>query len=277
MNNFLNRLFYFLLLTNSFNLFAQIEDIQEVSAFTYSIKSIDQFIDRFNYDQRDAFRQSFEAAVGVTDGSARQKSILTLFDFQQIEENKNPYNGLIEQFISSVENNDSSFYLDFYDEDWYVKLLMDITYKGKPHQLEAVLYNYSASKNKSSWTIVSVNCKALGWHFTDLQPNVFLPPNSEGTDFINFRHLLKQNSEHLENREKGTKLEPFFQEISNGNVDLSYIRDISYTFFQIPEYIVVVKEYRRNEENSGWLIEDLILADNTSKANYKAAKLGITK
>lgn len=275
MNNFLNRLFYFLIITNCYNLSAQIEDLKEISAFTYSIKSVDQFIDRFNYDKRDAFRRSYEAAIDIEEGSARQKAILTLFDFQKIEENENNYSEQIEAFIGKVENNESSIYLDFYDKQWYVKLLMDITYEDDPYQLEAVMYNYSIEENKSSWTFASVHCKELNWYFTDTKPNILLPPNSDGTDFMNVRNLLKENSEHLESRKNNTNLEPFFKMISDGSLDLSYIKDIDYVFLQIPEYILVVKEFRRNDENSGWLIDELIRADENQKIYYKATQLGM--
>ncbi|GAB3338879.1 hypothetical protein GCM10027429_24560 [Marivirga atlantica] len=258
-----------LLILASFSSVAQIDDVKTVSDFTFSIKSIDQFIDRFNYDEKDPFRIAYEKAMGAEMPDGRSKALLSLFDLEMIERANEEYLTNVQSFIKEANQEEQAVFLSFYDSHWYASLEMDISFDGKSYRMQAVMANHSFKGNRSAWTIKAIKCEALGWDYVTSKPNILLPPNSEGTDFINFRHLIKPNSAEFNNRRKSAEMEEFFEYVAKGRLSFSYIKDIKYYFFQIPGYVMVLDEFRRERSNSGWLISNLLAVTSEEKSKME--------
>ncbi len=88
----------------------------------------------------------------------------------------------------------------------------------------------------------------------------FIPPTSHETDFINLKRAL-EDTDHLQDYASRDynpdHLTLFFYAIKTGAIKYEYVEEVTYHIIDIPGWYFKVKDFNRNELNSGWLITDV--------------------
>ena len=59
------------------------------------------------------------------------------------------------------------------------------------------------------------------------------------------------------------------RKLKEGMLKFSVVREIQFHFYQVPNWIFVVREFERQGKNSGWLIDKLIRVNNNQKEEIR--------
>jgi hypothetical protein len=239
--------------------------------FLVRVKQFNEFIDRFNFKTNfsgNPVDSVFKSKI------TRDKMIHSLFDL------KDPR-------IDSSDKNWSKAYTDekteFINEVIHKNLLIfkysnkiiaeaksRIMYKGTPARVSVLLCQEIIGKGMVKWVIVGVK----GDLFSSFRPDTsyvrFIPPSSNETDFINLKRAL-EDVNHLPDYSSSDYnpdyLAVFYYMLNSGLVRFDYVEEVIYHILEIPGWCIKVKEFNRNEMNSGWLITD-VARNLSDKASY---------
>ncbi len=229
--------------------------------FIARIKQFNEFADRFNLKSDfngNPADSAFKAAM------PREKMITLLFDLKdpRIQPADNKYSvdyiRMKEEFVSHVIQNNISF--NKYSPDIIAEARSRVIYKGEPRKIKLFLVQEILDDNSVKWVLSSAKGDILNIFKTDTLMVRFIPPTSNETDFINLRRAL-EDTEHLQYYAT-QDFEPdlltlFFYFIKSGIIKYEYVEEIVYHIIDIPGWYFRVKEFNRNELNSGWLITDI--------------------
>lgn len=253
----------------SYNITAQISIIQEgkkeaLPNMVLQVKQLDEFVNRFNYEQdfygkkiTPEFKKQFP----------RDKYISLLFNNQdkRIIQNSAEYFSLIEQFIRDVSKGDGQ-YIAKHSTEIYAVADCKLIYKGKTEKAMFIL-NREVTENYAKWVIRKVDAT-----FLDLlqkgEATGSLPPNSHETNFISLKKTLDKKNNFSSITQKPfqyNQLSTFLYLISTGELKFQYVEKLKYLVLDIKEWAIAVQEYKRDTENSGWLISNISKQDGELK------------
>jgi hypothetical protein len=252
-NHFLGMIFLLLSVNNSIaqNIISSQKTGEEI--FTARTKQFSEFTDRFNY--RSDFNgnpvdQAFMAKM------PRTKMISLLFDLNdpRAETGNQNYS---EQYIKTrtefiTEVNEKQLLINSHSSGIIAEARTRVSYNGKPYTISLFLNQEMVGKTSIKWVLLSAKGEILNIRF--------IPPSSHETDFINLKRAL-EDTDHLQdyafNDFKPDLLTIFFFCIRSGIVKYEYVEDVTYHIIDIPGWYFKVKDFNRNELNSGWLISDI--------------------
>ncbi len=248
--------------------------------YLINVKQLSEFIDRFNF-MKDFLNQDigpeFESII------TRDDYIRLLFnneDERLDPGNKNKfYPDLMNRFVRKVCSD--SVYINPFSEQIYAELTCQVNIKGNKEELDLLLKR--EIDNGLKWAIISVdqNFRNEARYQSNKdqdtgredRPKIYIPPLSNETNFIDLKTLLndqKNLSDLSANDCVEENVSGFYDMIRKGSVKFQYVKSLHYHILDIPGWVIVVENFRRNTDNSGWLISNLELRDDRS--NYFKAK-----
>ena len=261
-----------LICTFAFPLYGQkITGKQKVNEeiFVARVKQFNEFADRFNL-VTDFNGNSADSVFRAK--MPREKMIPLLFDLKDtrtLEKNvsysKN-YTGTKTEFVNEVIR--KNLLLDKYSPGIIAEAKSRILVNGNPQTVRIFLNQEIVGKDRVKWVILSVKGNLPDIFKTDTTMIRFIPPTSNETDFINLKRAL-EDTDHLQYYAY-TGFEPdyltlFFSCINSGIIKYEYAEEVIYHIISIPGWYFKVRDFNRNELNSGWLITDL------ARNNYSIA------
>ncbi|MEM9673041.1 MAG: hypothetical protein ACFB15_06595 [Cyclobacteriaceae bacterium] len=238
--------------------------------FAFQVKLVDEFIERFNNTDSTLIKKYLKEEYNLE--VDRHDLIVSLFNFTD----KNWDKALIANFLNDVLQTSQPPYLSFYDQNWYAKVVCLADYKAKPVSFELILsIEYDQESSTVNWAIRSLNSEDLGlcgnFDFSKL-----LPPNAHGNHFLELRRVFATPEKYYDSAQGADNLMNRLLRLSQQKeLVFQGVKDVSYHFLQIDEWIFEVEEFERNEENSGWLISELIKAEASQKEEYLFKQLYI--
>jgi hypothetical protein len=248
--------------------------------YLINVKQLSEFIDRFNF-RKDFLNQDigpeFESII------TRDDYLRLLFNEEDERldpgnENKS-YQDLMDSFVHKVCTD--SIYINPFSELIYAELTCQVNIKGNKEELDLLLKR--EIDNGLKWAIISVNRnfrseagyqpdKDQDTGRTD-RPKIYIPPLSNEINFIDLKTLLndqKNLSDLSANDCVKENVFGFYDMIRKGAVKYQYVKSLHYHILDIPGWVIIVNNFRRNTDNSGWLISNLEMRDDRS--NYFKAK-----
>jgi hypothetical protein len=231
--------------------------------FIARIKQFNEFVERFNF-KSDFNGNPVDSAFMVK--MPRQKMISLLFDLKDPRndpKNKEYSNVFIktrEGFISDVVQ--KNLLLNTYSSNIIAEARTKVIYNGESHVIRIFLNQEIVGNDMVKWILVSVKGDIFNFFKPDTSLIRFIPPASNETDFMNLKRAL-EDTDHLQYY-ASHDFEPdilsiFFYCIKSGVIKYEYVEDIVYHIIAIPGWYIKVKEFNRNELNSGWLITDVMI------------------
>lgn len=231
--------------------------------FAAQVKSIDEFIARFN---------GKEAKPGTPSDSTRNaENIISLFDF------KMSHKGL----------DDTEFKKQIYDFvrvslAWKEQLSLSgnetiaeanclIKYEGKQHSITLLLKRDSTAKGNNKWGIEAVHgLEKLGLYD---DKRVTISPVDHETHFMSLQDLFQSNRKFTPSLRANDRdidqMSFFFGLCVAKAIDFLRVADLKFHFTGMPQYNFVVEEIGREGTNSGWLITKIIkTVSNSEKEQY---------
>jgi hypothetical protein len=236
------------------------------------VKQFSEFVDRFNF-QKDFLNNDigpeFESII------TRNDYILLLFNHDDKrldpEVEDDTYQIFVSMFIREVCSD--SILIDRISENIFAELNCQININGKDQELNMLLKQ--EFDNGLKWGIVAVSddfIRSYPYQQTKIyaanneeSPEIYIPPYSNETNFMDLKTLFN-NHENLNSLSSGDcvgeNLNGFYNLIRNGSLKYRHVKSIKYHILDIPGWILVVTNFQRDTDNSGWLISDLLLMDD---------------
>jgi len=239
--------------------------------FTARIKQFSEFTDRFNY------KTDFNGNPVNSDFMAKmplEKMLSLLFDLKDprtISGNKDfsdTYLRTRSDFISEV--NTKKLLINNHAAGIIAEAKTRVIYKGAPLTISLFL-NQEVEKNGGvKWVILSARGEIFDIFKEDTSMVRFIPPASHETDFINLKRAL-EDVDHLQDYASANYspdyLTLFFFCIKSGLIKYEYVEEVTYHIIDIPGWYLKIKDFNRNELNSGWLIAD-VKKNNLALADF---------
>lgn len=233
--------------------------------FVARIKQFNEFADRFNL-KSDFNGNPADSAFRAR--MSRERMIPLLFDLKdpRIQVSGKEYSGdyvkMKEDFIRNVVQNNILLYK--YSQGIIAEARSRIIYKGEPQTIRLFLVQETVGDDMVKWILYSAKGNILNIFKTDTSMIRFIPPSSNETDFINLKRAL-EDTDHLQYY-ASQDYEPdyltlFFSYIRSGLIKFEYVEEVVYHIIDIPGWYIKVKDFNRNELNSGWLINDVMKND----------------
>lgn len=244
--------------------------------YLYNVKTIEDFIGRFNDDSTSSLRQKL-TELNLEGELNRAKSLKNCFNL----ENKNlKKDSVVNKFVKYVLNPESNCMLNFSDSNWYSKARCHFEYLGKEMELPIILSIRDYGIRGMKWMIVGIEDSYI---FQGVNSDSIINSkkvirksinaSSYAVNFLDLRRIFTQSlNEKLcfdADFLKTEKAAQFINLIKEGKLTFDYASDLTFYFLQIPDYIVEVDEFDRATNNSGWLISKVMAADQETKQAYK--------
>ncbi len=246
--------------------------------YLIKVKQLSEFIDRFNF-QKDFLNQDigpeFESII------TRNDYIRLLFNNEDKrldpETNDDTYQILVDIFIREVCSD--SIYMERFSEDIYAELTCQVTVNGKDEELSMLLRQ--ESDNGLKWAIISVDqnfSRGMVSQQSRLEDKdttrfkSYIPPLSNEINFMDLKVLFNDYN-NLNNLSSSDcvkdNLNGFYHMIRKGVLKYQHVKSIHYHILDIPGWVIIISNFHRTTDNSGWLISDLLLKDDVSDYFYE--------
>jgi hypothetical protein len=245
----------------------------------YSVKTIQDFIYRFNDDSMSSLRQGL-VSLHAEGNLNRKTSLQNCFNMDK-NISKDSIGLAFTKYVLAKENN---CYLNFADSNWYCKAKCVFTYNNTDIEIPLILTVKDFGERGQKWLIAGIDDnrvfnKAAG--DTIIKSQKLVKKSITATNYVtNFNELHKILTTSLNEKScfeasllETEKAKKFINMIKSNELSFSGAYDLYYYFLQIPNYIVEVKDFNRNTNNSGLLINKVISANNNFKVRYKKSLL----
>lgn len=229
--------------------------------FQARTKQFSEFLDRFNYKTTftgEKIDSAFRAKL------PRNKMISSLFDLKDkrtdpaSKEFSKEYSGLKTRFINEVVG--KKLEVARYSGNIIAEARSRIVLKGTPHNISVFLAQEVTGETRIKWVIIDVKGDIFSFLKSDTTFIRFIPPSSNETDFMNLKRALEDVSYlqyYADKDYKADNLTLFFYLINTGVLKFEFVEEVTYHIIDIPGWSMKIREFNRNELNSGWLISDL--------------------
>lgn len=229
--------------------------------FIARTKQFNEFIDRFNHTT-DFYGNPADSAFKAL--MPRERMLNLLFDLQDPRilttgnEYLPAYVDLKKNLIDDVLRN--NILLDKYSPGIIAEAKARIIYNGKPGQVRLFLGQEISETRSVKWVLYSAKGDLLNIFKDDTTMVRFIPPSSHETDFINLKRALEDTDylHYYASKDYNPDLlSIFFYLIKAGIIKYEYVEEVVYHIIEIPGWYIKVRDFNRNDLNSGWLITDI--------------------
>ncbi len=245
-----------------------INDFQTDESVLYSMnKQVGQFVRRFNMEEDEYGKFLRKDDKRYHNSALRSKIMPSMFD----KSNPRTSGNLQAYFIDDITNPKNPVFLNFLDKNWYAEVSASFIAGGQ--EVNLILYLRIQPENLGSkWVISNVYYS----YFPHLFPKAdtlekakyFLHPQSHELDFMNL-HKALDDPAHIEyyasNSYSPDYLTLFFYQMKTGKLKFKEINTVKFHFLQIKNWYFELSYFNRNDNNSGWLISNLIYIEDKKK------------
>lgn len=230
-------------------------------------KQVGQFFRRFNGEEDVQGNRLTSGEKFVRDPKLRKKYLPILFDLSNPSLNKD----LKDVFINQVTNAKAPIYLDFHNKDWFAEVNCTFLYKGQKANL-IIFLRIEKQDQGYKWVFSNVYFnKYEKWfqHVGDTSNNkLILHPMSHELDFMNINKVFRDEENldyYLERNYQPDFMSIFVEDVKNGNLKFDAVNNVKFHFFQVKGWYFELSYFNRNENNSGWLISNLLNVNEKEK------------
>lgn len=241
--------------------------VEDESTLYAMNKQVGQFVKRFNMEEDQFGKILSKQDPKYRNQQLRKDYLPNLFD----QYNSRTAGSLKEFFIEDVTRNSSPIFLNFLDTNWFAEVATEFIYKGQPVNL--ILFLTLEKENLGSkWVLSNAYFSQLSGLFpsadSSIQQQYFLHPQSHELDFMNL-HKALEDPAHIEyfasQNYQPDYLSLFFYLMKTNQLKFKSINTVKFHFLQIDHWYFELSYYNRDDMNSGWLISNLIYADEKDK------------
>ena len=233
--------------------------------FYAATKQVNQFFRRFNNEED---RNGVKYAPNnpkFRENEFRKKYLEILFD----AESPNIQPNLKAEFVRSVTQPTPQF-LEFHNQRWLAEVKAQFFFNGKA-EVASMFFKLEQDRLGHKWVLDNVYFKPFNSLFsgdTTGMGKSFLHPMSHEIEFMNLAKVFQQIKNIEFYAEKGFAPDMtsiFFYELKRNNLKFEAVTEVRFHFFQIKDWYFEVTNFNRSNNNSGWLISNLIKVPEEQK------------
>ncbi len=230
----------------------------ELNAFAnYYVKSLNEFMHRFNADEIPAFIQE-EGGENM-----RQRCIIALFDLEQVPDGKSEAAQRILKFDSVVCANKTMLHIT--DPGLYAEARCLFKYKKKDIELNLVLVYENIRDDYYRWAIAGVN-GLVEAGIIDTTAYGYINPVQHELHFSELSQAFPHMNGYFLRSRHVDQLSFLAGLAESGTLQLVGCQTVTYWFTQVPGYVFSVSLHPRLKGNAGWLIHDLLEVKEEDKS-----------
>lgn len=244
----------------------------EELGFALEVKQLDEFIERFNYEENTMVLQYIKTHF-PNQVPSRPQLIETLFNHNRTNWN----DADVGAFVRQVADSCNPEYLNFFGDGWFAELDCQVLYNGKPEKAILVMKIQLLPNRSSKWVIHGVKADFLNLP-KEIDQQRSLNPMSHGTDFMGLGKALSDTGNirnYVTADFKPDQMTLFLSGIMEGTITFRQVNHICYHFLQVEGWVFQLERFLRNTGNSGWLINNLIRVKENDKEKYMEEVLAI--
>jgi hypothetical protein len=236
-------------------------DNRNEKIFLARTKQFNEFLDRFNYKTTftgDPIDSAFKSKI------PRSNMLNALFDLRDkrtdpgSKEHSKSYIDLKNRFVNEVV--EKKLLIAKYSGNIIAEARSQVNYKGTTQKISVFLSQEVVGESRIKWVILDVKGEVFNFLKSDTAFIRFIPPSSNETDFMNLKRALEDVSylQYYAYRDyKPDNLTLFFYMVNTGVMKFEFVEQVFYHITDLPGWCIKIKDFNRNELNSGWLISDL--------------------
>lgn len=234
--------------------FSQVVEMKLLDKQLYKarIKLVDEFFDRFNLKE-------LHPDQDPTDFNYKTNSLLALFDYEYVAQNKDSLEHDIMQFIKTIIGHNIK--IDYSDTNWTAVANCHGKFKGKDVDFQLHLNVENRSEDMYKWVITKAEGDIFTLKPTFTSDRLMLMPDDHETNFMSLRRITTERDDvilNYKNRDFETdETSVFFALVHYGLLDIEYVSDLQFIFRQVPGFEFSIKDINRETTNSGWLINSI--------------------
>ena len=237
--------------------------------FAASTKQVNQFFRRFNGEESPDGTRYLPGDSKYRDMRVRKNYLPLLIDPSVYEGQP----ALIREFADRVINKKQPVYLDYHGGDWMSEVNCHFSWQGQSTGI-TLLMKLQPQGEGYEWVIDDVSSPALAGYFDKSTgpDKPFIHPMSHELDFMNLKKAFKPGV----NPESFTPddyvpdlLTVFLFELKTGRLVFESVQSVRFHFFSVPGWYFELSEYNRPGMPSGWLISNLVKANDGQKSQLR--------
>jgi hypothetical protein len=250
------------------NLQNSIQDSLYEQQLKLRVKQVDEFLARFNYE----IDHEGKKVENRLDRERRKKQLVSLIDRNYWHKKDSLRRKNISNFMEQVCGDSSKIWLiSLYDPNFYAKATCKVKYLGKDETLLLTLKIVRDAKQNVRWVIEAAQAPFL--EIVPKDSTKSISPVNHELNFMQLAQITEQDASNIatytDQNFRANQLSILLYLIKNKQLKIEFVKDISFHFLQIPNYIFIVEHKERTVGNTGWLMTEILQANLHEKELYK--------
>ena len=227
------------------------------------VKLVDEFIARFN-------REEYHPDLKKGGPDSDRTNLLLLFDSHLFKSKSDPLFTKAQRMVDDILTKNTL--LDYASNTWLAKATCQGSFRGKPTRFDLYLTVENMGDEVYKWVITKAEGDIFKLTPPVISDEIMLMPDAHETNFMALHRITTEQDNLITNyRIKDAETDQtsiFFAYVYNGLLDIPYVEELEFLFFQVPGWRFAIHHLDRDESNAGWLITSFCEMSDTEKGEF---------
>lgn len=231
--------------------------------FDSRIKLVDEFFDRFNGKEG-------HPDISRKDKDYRKKNLMFVFNGRMFKSKEDAKFKELQNFINTVIEKNIS--INYSDTTWFTKAVCHGKLKGKEVDFTLFLNVEHRKEDMYKWVIAKAEGDVFKLKPSLKSEKIMLMPDDHETNFMSLHRITTEKDDliscYMQKDYPLDETSVFLSDVYNGLLDIDYVKDLQFIFYQVPNYVFRIKFIERETNNTGWLITDFDKVSEDEKEDF---------
>lgn len=227
------------------------------------IKLVDEFFDRFNGKEG-------HPDISRKDKDYRKKNLMFVFNGRMFKSKEDAKFKELQNFINTVIEKNIS--INYSDTTWFAKAVCHGKLKGKEVDFTLYLNVEHRKEDMYKWVIAKAEDDVFKLKPSFKSEKIMLMPDDHETNFMSLHRITTEKDDliscYMQKDYPLDETSVFLSDVYNGLLDIDYVKDLQFIFYQVPNYVFRIKFIERETNNTGWLITDFDKVSEDEKEDF---------
>lgn len=227
------------------------------------IKLVDEFLDRFNGKEG-------HPDISRKDKDYRKKNLMFVFNGRMFKSKEDAKFKELQNFINTVIEKNIS--INYSDTTWFAKAVCHGKLKGKEVDFTLFLNVEHRKEDMYKWVIAKAEGDVFKLKPSLKSEKIMLMPDDHETNFMSLHRITTEKDDliscYMQKDYPLDETSVFLSDVYNGLLDIDYVKDLQFIFYQVPNYVFRIKFIERETNNTGWLITDFDKVSEDEKEDF---------
>lgn len=227
------------------------------------IKLVDEFFDRFNGKEG-------HPDISRKDKDYRKKNLMFVFNGRMFKSKEDAKFKELQNFINTVIEMNIS--INYSDTTWFAKAVCHGKLKGKEVDFTLYLNVEHRKEDMYKWVIAKAEGDVFKLKPSLKSEKIMLMPDDHETNFMSLHRITTEKDDliscYIQKNYPLDETSVFLSDVYNGLLDIDYVKDLQFIFYQVPNYVFRIKFIERETNNTGWLITNFDKVSEDEKEDF---------